>query len=521
MKYYKNWREAEAIEPLLREYGWHASSSEDNLLNLETWHDAQLPSSLKKPSCTVTILDDGSFKVQMLNESYRRMAGRRMTSLVRSLPALQVDLALRLTSFYGPGEDASDWVRDECLKNLRWKSDLQGLLDYWDGRPGELPDVQGMVDPRWFSVGRWETGKICLVDTGSDELYRLAYVANEGMKRRFSQGEFLDEDLCSCLPYAEATRRMFEAARNLQWVWSVVDGLDVEVDDAVREVVTWWSQVDELTARPFEQKDRSPKRLFTKTSKPSTPPHQANVRIESEADQNVERILNPQLYRYGWHTQWKGSGVIDLNPTHYHGHALSVRAREDGSFEIHSKDEDHGHIDRQIAVVHSLPALQLRIELLMAYDEDGTGRAVTDAIRKERRKQYVTGRWLHELLYDWEGLPWNIPDTYGLVGSCWFSAGKWVTGAVCLVETTQRAPNGFRLYRLGYVPDDATRDRYLTNGFQKDDECKDLTYIDGVRAMLNLASDLQRVWSIVDDLGIELNDEARALVTAHVRRELH
>lgn len=48
MKYYKYWREAEAIEPLLREYGWHASFSEDNLLNLETWHDAQLPSSLKK-----------------------------------------------------------------------------------------------------------------------------------------------------------------------------------------------------------------------------------------------------------------------------------------------------------------------------------------------------------------------------------------------------------------------------------------------------------------------------------------
>lgn len=87
------------------------------------------------------------------------------------------------------------------------------------------------------------------------------------------------------------------------------------------------------------------------------------------------------------------------------------------------------------------------------------------------------------------------------------------------METARRAPNGFRLYRLGYVPDDATRCRYLTNGFQKDDECKDLTYIDGVRAMLNVASDLQRVWSIVDDLNLELNDEARALVTEHVRKK--
>lgn len=211
---------------------------------------------------------------------------------------------------------------------------------------------------------------------------------------------------------------MFEAARNLQWVWSVVRGLDVEIDDTVREVVSWWSQVDELTARPFEQKDRRPKSLFRPTSKPSAPIRQAKVAIESEADQNVEKILNPQLYRYGWRTNWKGNGIIDLNPTDYHGHALSVRAREDGSFEIHSRDEDHGHIDNLLAVVRSMPALQLEIELLMAYGDEGTGRAVTDAIRKERRKQYVTGRWLHELLYDWEGRPWNAPDTYGLVGSC-------------------------------------------------------------------------------------------------------
>ncbi|MDF7663805.1 hypothetical protein PT282_03875 [Bifidobacterium sp. ESL0763] len=523
MKYYKHWRDAEAIEPLLREYGWHASFSRDDLMVLETWRDASVPAGLKKTICTVTILGDGAFKVEILIEGYRSVYGRRMTSVVHSLPALQTDLALRMATFFGSEVGAYDRTLDRHWKDLYLESDLRGLLDYWDGRPGQLPDVGEMVDPRWFSVDRWETGRICLVDSGSDELYRLAYVADEGMRRRFSQGEFRDEDLCLCLPYAEGVRRMFEAARNLQWVWSVVRGLDVAIDDTVREMVTWWSQVDEVTARPFAQKDRTPKAAFKKTYRPVTPPLRAKAVMDDPKDvQDIVRILNPQMRRYRWRAEGaRGVHGVDLMPRSYLGYEMQVRLREDGSFEIHSDYEDHGHNRRLLAVVRSLPALRLEIELLMSYDEEGTGRDVSDAIREQRRKLHVTQRWLRELIYDWAGRPWSIPDTYGLVDPRWFSTGEWVTGAMCLVETEQRSSDGFRLYRLSYVPDDATRDRFLAGGFREDDECRCFTYLDGVRAMFNFAFDLQRVWSIVDDLGVEMNDETRALVTDHVRQKLH